>query len=636
MTWSVLKMRGSRKARAKVTIPCILFPRHRLRQYVCRMGRTKQVRAASATILDKLGASPAAFIAIAIVAIIVFAKATEFGYDKFDEDLILQQNITYLVKDASLTDVVLRDAFFRTPGKIFYRPVQNVSFFIDATIGGGKASTFYVTNILLHAIASCLLFVALRRLIGRADVSVATALLFAGSPLFAQAIAWTPGRGDLLLTVFSLLALLNYLTYMQAGTTSSLVLLAVTFLLTVFSKETGIVLVVLLPLTWLLLNGRNGQTIKRLVTTSAVTIAIAAAMLYVRSLINTDPPTYNSFDPANFLQNLRVFPEIIAKFFAPNLLQPMAGYTLVATVGGGVIMIGLVLAALRSGMANAWQLVAAGVAWYALFMLPGSMYTHRFGAMAYDYLEHRGYASLVGMMVVIALGLANALRTFPPRIVTNLIMLSIVANGAFAFRYIEHYRTQETFYNRVIESNPASGLARTNRGQIRQVANDIDGAIADYNAVIAQYPNFALPHIVLGGIYLNRNRQDSAIAHFRRSLAIDSSITQPYLLLGHAYLGMNAADSASYWYRKAYVNDPTNVDAPLNLGVLESRIGNWSNALVLFSAAIDRDRKNGTSWFNRGVAYQQLGRMSDACSDWQQAQSLGSAEATKLLMANCK
>ena len=629
-------MLGSRVAKTKVTIPAILFPGLHPRLYVCHMGRTKQARAATTTILDKFGASPVAFIAIAVVAIVVFAKATEFGYDKFDEDLILQQNISYLVKEASLVDVVLRDAFFRTPGKIFYRPVQNVSFFIDATIGGGKASTFYVTNILLHAVASCLLFVVLRRLLGRADISVATALLFAGSPLFAQAVAWTPGRGDLLLTVFSLLVLLNFLTYMHAGTASSLVLLAVTFLLAVFSKETGVVLVALLPFTWLLLNGKSGETLKRLAVSSGVTVAIAAAMLYCRSLINTDPPTYDSFDPANFLQNLRVFPEIIAKFFAPNLLQPMAGYTLTASIGGGIVLIALVMAALRSGIANAWQLVVAGIAWYALFMLPGSMYTHRFGAMAYDYLEHRGYASLVGMMIVIAMGLAFALRTLQPRVVAGVLLALIMANAAFAFHYVDNYRTSETFYDRVIESNPASGLARTNRGQIRQVAKDIKGAIEDYNAVIAQYPNFALPHIVLGGIYLNSNLPDSAIVHFRRSLAIDSSITQPYLLLGHAYLAKDQADSARFWYRKAYVTDATNVDAPSNLGVLESRIGNWSNALVLFSAAIDRDRKNGTSWFNRGVAYQQLGRMSDACSDWQQAQALGYAEATKLLLANCK
>ena len=224
------------------------------------MGRTTRNAAQASSILQRLGGSVWAYAIIAALAAVVYAQTLDFGIDKFDEDLILKANFEYLVKKATLADVVMRDAFFRTPGKIFYRPVQNVSFLIDATIGDGKASTFYVSNILLHALASILLFRILLLFTKRPDMSVMTAMFFAVNPLFAQAIAWTPGRGDLLLAVFSMLALLFMHAYMASGTTRPLVLYALAMLLAVFSKETAAGMVVLLPASWLLLQPRTADT----------------------------------------------------------------------------------------------------------------------------------------------------------------------------------------------------------------------------------------------------------------------------------------------------------------------------------------------------------------------------------------
>lgn len=599
------------------------------------MGRTTRNASQAGSFLHTLGSSPWAYIVIVVLAAVLYAQTLDFGIDKFDEDLILKANIDYLVKKATLADVLMRDAFFRSPGKIFYRPVQNVSFLIDATIGNGKASTFYATNILLHMLASVLLFRILLLFTKRPDLSIVTALFFTLNPLFVQAIAWTPGRGDLLLAVFSMVSLLAMHAYMTSGTMRPLLLYAASMLLAVFSKETAAVLTVLLPMSWLLLQPRTADTWRRIGITSAIAVGAVGLLLYLRTIVNTDPPAFDSFEVLNFLENLRVFPEIIVKLFVPTLLQPMAGYTAVATALGTAIMMGLVAAAWFSGAPNVRMIILLGLVWYAAFMLPGSMYTHRFGSFAYDYLEHRGYASSIGIMLIIALAASHLVRTLPPRALMGLVGVLFVGYGAMAMQHVEDFASPLSFYNRSVETNPASGLARTNRGQLLQQANNVDGAIDDYRAVIAEHPGYALPRIVLGGVYMSRRQFDSALVQFRQALAADSSIQQSAMFIGHAYSGLNMLDSAQRWYAHVVQREPTNFDAVLNLGVAESKRGNWSVSRDHFTTAITLQPTNGLAWLNRGVANQNLGDAAAACSDWQRGEAYGNEQARRNAQQFC-
>lgn len=599
------------------------------------MGRTTRNSSQAASVLQRLGSSVWIYAVIAVLAGIVYAQTLDFSIDKFDEDLILKANIDFLVKKATVADVVMRDAFFRSPGKIFYRPVQNVSFLIDATIGNGKASTFYVTNIILHILASMLLFRVLLLTNKRPDVSAATALFFTVNPLFVQAIAWTPGRGDLLLAVFSMASLLAMHAYMTSGSVRALLVYAASFFLAVFSKETAVVLSVLLPASWLLLQPRDANTWRRIGITSAIALASVGLLLAMRAIVNTDPPTYNSFEVLNFIENLRVFPEIVAKLVVPTFLQPMAGYTTVATVVGIVVALGLGAAAWSSDSPTKRMVILIGLAWYAAFMLPGAMYNHRFGSFAYDYLEHRGYASSIGIMLIIALAAARMVRALPPAAITGTMALMVVGYGAMAMRHVDDFATPMTFYNRSVETNPASGLARTNRGQLRQQSKDIDGAVEDYRAVIAAHPDRALPHIVLGGVYLNRQQFDSAIAEFRQAFAADSSIPQSALFMGHAFNGKNQPDSAKHWYAYMVRREPKNFDGLLYLGVAESKLGDWVGARARFSAAINVMPTNNLGWLNRGVANQQLGDVAAACADWQRAEAYGNMQARGYVQSFC-
>jgi len=577
------------------------------------------------------------YLVLAMITAALYWPTLDYGLDKFDEDMILTPNIEYLVKTATIKDVIRRDAFFRSPGKVFYRPVQNISYMIDAKIGRGRPRTFYVSNIILHALASCLVLALLRRLVRSSGVSAFAAVFFCISPLLTQAIAWTPGRGDLLMAVFALASMLTLHGYHHTGRLSWLAGFVLSTVLAVFSKETSAVLVLLLPASLVLRSGMASVVRQRLLLSTGITVACVAALLLLRRVVITDPlaATANSFDVAHLLTNLRVFAEIAAKMVAPPLLQTMSGYTTMATGLGLVVLLGLIGAAWHRGDSQERATVLMGLGWYGAFLLPGAMYVHRFGPAAYDYLEHRGYVPVIGLIVILALLIDRYRDRIGPR-VRGLAALVIIGLFTVAtVRHVDDFASAMSFYDQAAESNPASALARTNRGQLRIALGDTSGAVEDYTASLQRYPDFLVAHFGLGSVYLLRQQSDSAIVHLRRALDLDPTLSRLAYLLGNAYLNVNT-DSSMVWYRYAYERDATNYETAVNLGVLEMRRGNIAAALEVMTQATQRAPNQPITWINLGHIHQKLGMLSEACNDWLRAEQLGDAQAAELRRNNCQ
>src|SRR5262249_1681155 len=137
---------------------------------------------------------------------------------------LIRDNAGYLANPAHLVDV------FRSPyasvahlgSHAYYRPLVMVSFILDALIAPASPAMGHLTNLILHVVASCLVWVLLRRLGSHDDLALALALVFAVHPLAANAIGWVPGRNDLLLTVFALAAVLCAMGYLRTGTARTL------------------------------------------------------------------------------------------------------------------------------------------------------------------------------------------------------------------------------------------------------------------------------------------------------------------------------------------------------------------------------------------------------------------------------
>src|SRR2546423_2113366 len=156
----------------------------------------KNSRTAARTLTPKAGAisspPPAApvprllrfwplYIALAVLA--VYSTALGFNFIGFDDTDILKHRY-FIIGDLSKIKLAFTtDAFLGTNGS-FYRPLQTVSFMLDALIGGASPFIYPFTNLVLYIVGSPCGFWLFRPPSYQRLLSSPVALLFALHPLF--------------------------------------------------------------------------------------------------------------------------------------------------------------------------------------------------------------------------------------------------------------------------------------------------------------------------------------------------------------------------------------------------------------------------------------------------------------------
>ena len=132
--------------------------------------------------------------------------------------------------------------------------------------GQAAAWPFHALNVLLHLANISLLFVVLRHLGRRWDLSSPYALalalgLFALHPMQVESVAWISGTRDLLSTFF---ALLTVLIYFQAPRWRNYILATMCFFCALLSKPNVVVLPVVIGVLEVWLNGQRRWWLKML------------------------------------------------------------------------------------------------------------------------------------------------------------------------------------------------------------------------------------------------------------------------------------------------------------------------------------------------------------------------------------
>jgi hypothetical protein len=132
--------------------------------------------------------------------------------------------------------------------KSYFRPVTEYSFIADVKIFGLNTLELHSHNLLLHVANSCLVFFAMRSLLSTSGINqtrptqpaLTAAIFFLVLPTHTESVAWIVARGDLLVCLFSLLAILTSLKYIQKPNHLMAATAATMTLLALLSKEAAL------------------------------------------------------------------------------------------------------------------------------------------------------------------------------------------------------------------------------------------------------------------------------------------------------------------------------------------------------------------------------------------------------------
>jgi tetratricopeptide (TPR) repeat protein len=570
---------------------------------------------------------------IVVVCLVVYHGSLRFGLTGLDDDMFMS---TFAKKQYSVADALHRDAFMAEKSDNFYRPLQSIAFIASVHFWdwGNHPFSYHRTSVILHCITACCLLQLLLLLGYSQALSFFATLIYAVHPLFAQAVAWIPGCGDLLLGLFGILSFWTLVKFCKARKPYLLLMHFLAFALAALSKETALVLPGLFAVYLITIERKKTWSLKNLPLAAIWTVVVAAYFLLRRTAIHSFPKS-GDFGFAPLMQNLRVLPETLGSFIIPIKISVLPSFSLRLTIIGLIALAAIVAVIWLQGK-HRKPLVLIGCLWFILLSIPGMMYSQKFGKNAYNYLNHRAYLPMVGILLVLV-------EAVPERWLARRKKEFYWIGGGvgvllciLAYHQSNNFIDSETFYSQAIRTNPQSALAYNHRGKFRADAREYRDALSDYDEALRLFPNYPLAYNNRAETKGILGDTQGAIDDLTHALALEPDNAVMYSNRGRwkDQLGDHAGALADY--NRGIQLDPDFAGNFNNRGALRAKSNNLDGAEADFLKAVQLDPKMGDSRFNLAQVRIQRGDKDGACKELLAAAQLQNARASQMFEQLCR
>lgn len=513
-------------------------------------------------------ASQRQFLALLALTALAYIRVLGFDFSPLDDTDLIAERLPYLSELGNAPDLFQRPVFAFS----YYRPLLMLSFMLDAVICA-KPAMFHATNLLLHLGVITLLWRGLLLLKFSARGALLGVAIFALHPVQVHAIAWIPGRNDLLLSVFTLTTIGLFLARNRGWLAAHLALYTACLL----TKENAIVIPGLCLLAWWAT--RRELTLEKLRSAAIGWAAITVVWWIVRANISSTPlrDAWDLGDIAS--QSIGASFLYLGKFFLPiqALMPTLADSPLAIFV---IVVVCVAIFATRCGLRDPRLALLGGgwvIAFLALPVVAGATVAQG------GHLEHRLYLSSVGLIILLA-------QVRWPRIPRQTVLLSalaIVALAAIQLR-LRHYQDRLSFAHAAVAESPSFHFPYIIRGNLLR-EEDPEAALADFATAEKLAPDALAVYLEQGILLQQLKRTDEALAAYNRGLQL------PYGAVSSSQMAVNVAsihfrrgelEQALTRYDLAARIRPNLPEAHLGLGLCHERLRNPGAAATAFANAL--------------------------------------------------
>jgi protein O-mannosyl-transferase len=489
----------------------------------------------------------------------------------------------------------------------YYRPIFLLWLLINYKLFGLSPAGWHATNILVHLVATWLVFVLARRLTADLWIATIAAFLFGIHPVHIEAVAWISGVTDSLMTVFFLAAVVLYLDSKPATDAEnqrmvsqrSLLLALLFYSLAILTKETA---VVFLPLVvvYELLVGRektNASSRNRLISillTMLPFLIVTGIYFIIRFRVLGGLAHQLTSLPGTTVA--LTIPSILW-FYINHLIWPLplsAFYDNPYVSGGWLFwgpLVGLVIVAtIYVVLVRRSRPLLFLACWMLVPILPLLNLTlFKFGEIVHDrYL----YLPSVGLCIIMSLSLIHVIRSYVKYRTATIGVLLIVGAGWALETVIElpMWKNDLALYTHGAAVAPKNNIAINNLAATLKFSGDIDRAIAFSKLVLDRDPNNWLSLYNLGHSYYMIDAFDEATKYLGRAIDVNPRAPDQYLFYGLAAMRKGDMTEAEAAMRTAIGLRPANAKYHFALGVLLKQKGDLKGANVELARAVELDQ----------------------------------------------
>ena len=624
---------------------------------------------------------------ISIVVNIGLIKAP-FLYD--DRDIILENR--ELHKISNIKNIFSKD-YYNITKEVSFRPVVSVFHFVNYFIWGNRAYGFRILELLIYSLICVCMYILCLKLFQNQTIAFISAVVFSLHPVHCEALGCISlGYGELLFSLFFLLAFIFYLNALEEFNVDNIVFSYLFWIFALLSKETAVILPVIILahlVIYKYLNSRADSGIvqlrdsvgKKLLCFLSGYVLIAIFYLIIRfSVFNVSETKYLSYIGGSFYINmlsmLNVFGQYILLLFFPIKLAIEYPPIIITSVLNRLVILNLTLViliviALSYLIKNKkWNYLFASV-WIIVPLLPTMNLIPFLKAsllnVRYLFIPSIGFSWLVGFCIFKInknryLGnslLVILLCFFAFKTVTrnyawmdeirlwskNVEMypdfprprLSLA--GAYYYKGMVKESIDE--YEKVILLDTNDPEAYYNLGAIKARYGDIEGALKEYKKVleiIKYYPQDA-PLIIpvvqntygaLARIYENQNNEKYAIFYYRKIDKENYYLAKKYFKLAKKYTKEKKYNEAKDNLNKVLQYYPLYFEAYNELSHIYNIELLYNEAIQSANEAIRINTGYSNAYFNIGWAYNNLKEIKKAIKYYEKGLKFNSNEISAL------
>jgi tetratricopeptide (TPR) repeat protein len=515
----------------------------------------------------------------------------------------------------------------------------------------------HLTNALLHAASTALIFTVLWQMTGAVWRSAIVAALFGLHPLHAESVAWAAERKDVLSSLFWMLTLWAYWSYVKRPGILRYMLVVLTFAAGLASKP----MLVTLPCVLLLLDYWPLRRLRLSIASSAKpavgcqtspkqpvpVVSVHRALrekiplLLLTAAASMVTWTAQSRSPA--VRSLEEFPLLvrlsnvavtyclyIGKMFWPQALAPFYPLQRQAPPVSEVAVAMLSLAAVSLLVlyaARRLPYLPVGWCWYLGTLVP-VIGLVQVGIQARA--DRYTYLPLIGLFIMLVWGAADVAgrwRLQKPAIVLAgvwLICLTWLTHVQIGY-WVNSY----TIWSHALAVTVDNSLAHTNLGGVYldraktskggEAAELRDKARQHFQAALRLNPQDAYALSDMAAVEGQSGRWAESLAYSRAALALNPTDLKTHFNLGLALSAIGKFREAIPHLAQAAELDSNSPDIQFVLAHALIRSRNWRDALAPLTRGVELVPEQAEFWRMLGLARYQSGDVPGAMNAYEQA-----------------
>jgi len=545
------------------------------------------------------------FILLVVVIFSIYGKSINYELLNLDDTRLISGNINFISDIRNLPKIFVTGCYYtKDSTDNYYRPILSLSFVIESLFFGENSKISHTTNIILFILSIYLMYAFLLKLNLNKYILQFSILLVAVHPVLTSVSVWIAGRNDSLLTIFTILSFINILEYLQKDKLKNLLLSIFFFAISLFTKESAIVLLIILPIFMFSINNFN---IKKLLNLYCGFLVFIVLYYILRTFVGINSSLivllkeYNVFFKNTIYGFVMYISTILTPIdipvylfnFVPNVLD----------VSKTIVFVVLLTIIYYKNFVDR-KLLLFGVFFFILYLLPTFFIV--------QFFFHRLLLPLLGLIFIFVL------------LIQKIIEINIVYKKYFIFLFIilflllsyntylqaNKYMNNDIFTLNGYKDAPTYHVSLSNIANFYSNKQNYDKALEFKLLAEKNNPGYYLTDIA--SILCCQEKFDEAEKLLNKSIEINKHEELAYANLSLIYEEKHDYEKSLEYAQKAYDINPYNIELSINLARKYLLNEKYEEAIDIYLNLLRLKKNEAGYYYSIAFLYDKLGNKEKA------------------------